>query len=238
MRATNYTAADILQQLDMCADEFQFPMFDNGYVYLVDSRLSAYRNEKEWALLIEVVGYSYRGGGHDGITNCLHVYGNCLPFGPGTRNENFLYLTADSEEGETFDEEYEQALNPTTNSMQLREQKITIPHDIDYYKSAGVDLENPPKVNIWEFLRGINLGYKEQFLATEKEIRQRIPADLPRVLLLDEWFHPDLASEEKPGNHRTFQMIAQVLETGNPRLYQPTEQPNNHWKNWPLGGTL
>jgi len=79
----NYSAKDILKQLDKCAEDYTFPMLDNGYIYPVVSRVSAYRDEKRWALIIEVVGFNYRGGGHDGISNCLHVFGNCLEFEPG-----------------------------------------------------------------------------------------------------------------------------------------------------------
>jgi len=213
-------------------------MLDNGYVYLIDSRLSAYRDEKRWALVIEVVGFNYRAGGHDGIDNCLHIFGNCLNFEPGINNANFVFPTANSEEGETFDEEYQQSLNPNVGSMLLRGQKIELPKGIDYYLSREIELEAPPEIMIWELLRAINPNYKELFLATEEEIRQRIPADLPRVLLLDEWYHNDLANQERPGDNETFQMIAKALETGNPGFYQPTKKPNNHWKNWPEGGCL
>lgn len=234
----NHTPGDILQQLDRCAEDFTFPMLDNGYTYPVDSRLSAYRDDKRWALIIEVVGFHYRAGGHDGINNCLHVFGNCLEFKPGTNNSNFLYVTDNSEDGDPFDEEYMDSLNPGVKSMLLRGQKIPISTDFGFYSQKGVELEDPPKIMIWEFLRGIIGDYKEQFLASEGEIRQRIPMDLPLILRLDEWYHNDLANGEKPSQNETFQMIAKVLETGNVDLYMPTKEPNNHWQNWPDGGTL
>lgn len=238
MKDIKYTAEYILQQLDICADEFTFPMLDNGYVYLIDSRLSAYRDENRWVLLIEVVGYNYRGGGHDGISNCLHIFGNCLIYGSGTRNENFLSITDNSEEGETFHKEFQQSLNPNVATMLLRSQIVPIPPNIDFYKSKGVELEDWPNVMVWEFLRAINSDYKELFLASNEEIRQRIPPDLPEVLLLNEWYHNDLANGEKPSENETFQMIAKVLETGEAEFYRPTKEPNTHWKNWPDGGTL
>jgi hypothetical protein len=61
---------------------------------------------------------------------------------------------------------------------------------------------------------------------------------LPEVLLLNEWYHNDLANGEMPSENETFQMIAKVLETGNAEFYKPTKEPNTHWKNWPDGGTL
>jgi hypothetical protein len=55
---------------------------------------------------------------------------------------------------------------------------------------------------------------------------------------LDEWFHPDIANDEKPSENETFQFIANVLESGSSDCYQPTKSPNNHWSNWPDGGRL
>uniref|UniRef100_UPI003B84A6BD DUF7003 family protein n=1 Tax=Cellulophaga omnivescoria TaxID=1888890 RepID=UPI003B84A6BD len=46
------------------------------------------------------------------------------------------------------------------------------------------------------------------------------------------------ADSEIPSKSKTFKQIAKVLETGQAEFYKPTEQPNNHWKNWPDGGTL
>lgn len=233
-----YTKKDILDQLDQCADGFTFPMLDNGYVYLVDTRLSAYRDENRWVLLIEVVGFNYRGGGHNGITNCLHLFGNCLSIPPGTNNDNFIYITDNSSEGSTFDEEYMESLNPEVNTFLIRGKEIKINHSPSYYASKEIELEQSPKIKVWEFLRGIVPEYRSDLLATEEEIRSRIPRDIPLILTLDEWNHPDLVNGETPGGNETFQMIAEVLEKGNAQLYKPTQKPNTHWKNWPEGGTL
>lgn len=229
---------DILMQLDKCADEFTFPMLDNGYVYPIDSRLTAYCDKARWVLIIEVVGFNYRGGGHDGINNCLHIFGNCLDFQPGTNNDNFIYITDNSSEGATFDEEYLEALNPGIKTMLIREKEVQVSHSIEFYKSKGVDLEEYPKIYIWEFLRGIVPDYRDDFFASESEIRDRIPKDIPRILQIDEWYHIDLADGEKPSQNETFIMIAKILETGDTSYYKPTKKPNNHWKNWPTGGTL
>lgn len=50
----------ILTLLDCCCDNFTFPKLDNGYVYLAATRLSLYRAPEEWAIVIEVFGYSPR----------------------------------------------------------------------------------------------------------------------------------------------------------------------------------
>lgn len=233
-----YTKKDILDQLDKCADKFTFPMLDNGYVYPVDTKLYGYRDESRWVLLIEVIGFNYRGGGHNGINNCLHLFGNCLSFPPGTNNDNFIYITDNSPEGSTFDEEYMESLNPYVNTFLIRGKEIKVNHSPSYYTSKGIELEKPPKIMVWEFLRGLVPEYRNDLLATEEEIRSRIPKDIPLILTLGEWHHPDLVDGEMPSTTETFQMIAAVLEKGNLQLYKPTQKPNTHWSNWPEGGRL
>ncbi len=233
-----YSAKEILKQLDKCANDFTFPMLDNGYVYPVTSKISTYRDETRWAIIIEVVGFNYRGGGHNGITNCLHIFGNCLDYNPGTNNDNFLYITDNSSSGLTFDAEYQESLNPETKTMMLRDNEIEINHNCEFYKDKGIELEEDDKILIWEFLRGLLPEHEEKLWATEKEIRVRIPSDIPLFQSLTEWYHPDCADSELPSNNETFKMIAKTIETGQLELYKPTNEPNNHWKNWPDGGTL
>jgi hypothetical protein len=57
-----WSTGEILAVLDGCFDSFTFPMLDNGYVYLAATRLSAYRSESDWAIAIEVFGFSPRAG--------------------------------------------------------------------------------------------------------------------------------------------------------------------------------
>ena len=44
-------------------------MLDNGYVYLAQTRLSLYRSVTDWAMVIEVFGFSPRSGLPD-----THIY--------------------------------------------------------------------------------------------------------------------------------------------------------------------
>ncbi len=233
-----FTAKEILVQLDKCCDDFTFPMMDNGYVYLAGSKLSAYRDDNRWVLIIEIIGFSYRGGGHNGITNCLHVYGNCLDYEPGTRNENFLYLTGDADDGNTFDEEQEFFLNPEATHFLFQNEKTAIVHDRDAYTKAGIILKDEEKINAFEFLRLLDYTHHDKLVATDEEIIERIPPGIPMILALHEWFHPDCVSGELTSQNETFQMIASVLETGNPAVYQPKHASNTHWGNWPDSGTL
>ncbi len=229
---------DTLKQLDDCSLDFTFPMLDNGYVYPAGTRLTAYRDDARWVIVIEVIGFSYRGGGHNGITNCLHVFGNCLDYEPGTRNENFLNPTNNSSDYNTFDDEEDFYLNPLCTTFLLRNETMPLIHDRTKYIEAGIMPEDGERINAFEFLRLLDKLYHEKLVATETEIRERIPKDLPKIIELHNWFHPDLINSDLPGNNETFKLIAEVLVTGNADLYKPGSAPNTHWANWPFGGTL
>jgi hypothetical protein len=82
-----FSSGEILAQWDQHAGDYTFPMLDNGYVFLVDTRLTAWRDDHRWALAIEVVGYSPRSGQLDCV---IHRYGNCVEGPTGTRNEDFI----------------------------------------------------------------------------------------------------------------------------------------------------
>jgi len=229
---------EVLSQLDKCNAKYTFPMLDNGYVYPAGTRLTAYRDEHRWVIIIEAIGFNYRGMGHNGILNCLHVFGNCLEYPPGTKNENFLRITDDLDICSTFDDEENFYLNSKCENFSLRGDTLPIIHERGKYESYGIQLEDEDSVNAFEFLRLLDLLYHDKLVATEIEIRHRIPKDIPEMMRLEEWFHPDVVNGDLPSNNETFKQIAKVIETGNIDFYKPTQRPNTHWKNWPDGGML
>lgn len=237
----SFNREEILEQLDECARAFTFPMLDNGYVYPADVRLSAYRDNTRWAIVIEVLGFQNHCGGHDGIQNCLHCFGNCLHRKPGTANEDFLHMTTDSPEGPTFAEDdfsVEGIVHPKARTIKIRDVIVPVEHDRQKYEAKGIEFRYPDQISSMELLRFLVSERRELLLASEEELRQRIPRDLPLILRLDEWHHPDLAGGELPSQSPTFQMIAEVLATGDVSRYRPLMEPNTHWSNWPDGGSL
>src|SRR3954471_9504522 len=86
-----HTADDILSVLDRCCEDFTFPMLDNGYVYLAATRLSLFRSSTDWAMVIEVFGFSPRVGLPD---VCVHTFGSRLR----DRNRPENYVTREAYE--------------------------------------------------------------------------------------------------------------------------------------------
>src|SRR4051794_34655041 len=70
-----WQSSEILSILDKCSERFTFPMLDNGYVYPAATRLSLYRSTEDWAMVVEVFGFSPMSGVPD---TQIHTFGSRL----------------------------------------------------------------------------------------------------------------------------------------------------------------
>jgi outer membrane protein assembly factor BamB len=226
-----FTKEEVLQQLSAAED---FPTLDNGYIYPATVRLSAFRDSLRWALVIEVVGWNNRSSDHEALQDALYCYGNWLNQSPGLADDGFLTPTRDGDESCTFDD---QDVDPEARDLYVRNCLVKIPRVRKHYASLGIKLEEPGVIKGHELLRALVAEHRDLFLASDDELIQRV-GDLPLVLRLHEWRHPYMSEEEKPSQCETFQMLADVLVSGDPTRYQPEEPPNTHWKHWPMAGQL
>ncbi len=238
MPGSDPRAKGILQQLDRCASNYTFPILDHGYVYLADTRLSAYRNANDWALIIEVIGYNPRAGDHHGIENCLYCFGTCIRRSPGIANEDFLRLTRDGFDGPTFQDDYDWHVREGARTLYIRDTAVSLDLSREALAGKGIELAEPPSITAAELLRSLIPEQRALLLATDEELYERLTVRLPLALRLDEWHHPDLSRGELPSQSETFRQIAAVLASGDVSYYQPTQAPNTHWRNWPEGGSL
>jgi hypothetical protein len=236
----------VLEILDACARVFTFPMLDNGYVYLAATRLSAFGDGKDWALVIEVAGYSPRAG----IPNLhVHTYASRLH----NRDPESQYVTAEAhqhylgmnpnnesrffhpiEDGEWIDVE-DVAADAT--SVILRGTQVQLPRRDDY-QAVGIRLSKPQRVRVFELHRYLAATHRSAILGTDDERLTSVLPGLPELLVLDEWHHPDLVNEELPSDTEAFRQLAQLVLAADRSLYSPSEPPNTHWSNWPDSGSL
>lgn len=216
----SYSAVEILEQLDECAEGYTFPVLDNAYVYPADARMTLYRDEARWAIVIEILGFNAHMGGTEGIDDALYCFGNCLRRPPGISPEDTLRLVTDGASGALFEKPDGTTIRKGATDLRIR----------------GRLFPAPPSLEGFELLRALVTEHRELLLATDEELQARLPPDLPRLLRLDEWNHPDIAEGDLPSESLTFKLLAQVLETGDPSLYRPRRKPNTHWSNWPEGG--
>jgi hypothetical protein len=231
---------EVIQQLNECdAQATGFPRLF-GFYFPVDIRLSAYRSDRDWALIIEMLVFNnYGQEGHLACQTMIFCYGSSLPQPPGVIDLPF-YLTADGPSGSLFDpaDIMQMLISPTAKDMTVRGKVISITTDPADYTAVGIKLKQSPRVQGYELLRLISPKYRRLFFATESEIMQRIGEPMPLLLRLHEWRHPDRDKGETPADSESFQMIADVIAHNDPSLYQPTVPPNTHWSNWPMAGMI
>ncbi len=242
-------ANQILTILDTCCHSATFPMLDNGYVYLAASRLSLHRSDIDWALVIEVFGFSPRAGSPD-----LHVYTFASRL--YARNTPTQYISQDAYErylannphnesrfffpidDDTWqDPENSELVAADATIVSVRGDPILLP-SADMYAHHGIELEQSPRIQVFELCRFLAATQREAILATPSERRVSVPPELREILVLDEWRHPDLLEEELPSTVPTFQQLSEVLASGDLGRYHADEHPNTHWSNWPEGGRL
>ena len=229
---------EILYLLDTEAESYVFPMLDNGYYYHGDQKLTIFRDEKRWAILLEVLQFNNHGNNLGGITTIANVFGNCLS--GWNDNDNFYFFASDNDvETFLYDEtNYVPYLNDKATSIKVRDTVIPIQFGKAYYMRKGIELEFENKVTPWEFLRGLIPEHSHLFWLTRQEISKKIPPDLPEFMTITNWHHPNLALGEKPSDMETFQQLADVIATGDKTIYNTKEINNTHWRNWPEGGAL
>jgi hypothetical protein len=245
----NIDPKSILSILDRCSASFTFPMLDNGYVYLACTRLSLYRSVADWAMVIEVFGFSPRSGLPD-----THIY----TFASKLQNrdtqdryvnrdayENYLASNPNNESRFIFpvapgawqDSDNLELVGESATEVIVRGRAIRMPNLQDY-KRKGICIEDPKQLRVFELCRYLADTVRNAVLANESERRVSVLSEMNQLLLLEDWHHPDILTGELPSDCETFQQLAQVLGTGIVDFYRPSARPNTHWRNWPDGGSL
>jgi hypothetical protein len=241
------SAQEILSILDDCCDAFTFPMLDNGYVYLAATCLSAFRSQDDWALTIEVFGFSPRAECPD-----IHIYTFASKLQNRKRPEDYVsreayerYLANNPYDESRFvypiaDENWldEEFVAEGAAEIMLRGSPFPVPRRKDY-RPHGIELANERRIQVFELCRYLADVRRAEVLATADELRGNLAPNMKSILQLDEWHHPDVADDScRPSGSETFQQIAEVLVKGDASAYSPTSLPNTHWRHWPTGGTL
>lgn len=169
-----------------------FVELGHPYVYPIDSRINAFRdNAGQWALAIEVLGYSPRGCN---ITLEITYYGNCLINLEYTSNyySNSYVICPITQE--SFDEAVEfECLKPDADHWIVRGEKIKLSHNKKEYEDAGITLREfePGEIAVKEAGRLLVTQYRPLFRATDDELYKSIPRELQKILVIDEWYHRD-----------------------------------------------
>jgi hypothetical protein len=239
----------ILKVLDDCCGASTFPMLDNGYVYPAASRLTIFRSDLDWAIVIETFGFSPRSVLPDinvsTFASRLYnrksrenyvsevAYDAYLKNNPN--NESSFYFPI--EDGPWQDEENGELVAVDAQDVSLRGNTIPIPRH-EAFEKLGIALESSQRIKVFELCRVLAAIHRELVLATPDERMANVLPGLPHIMELDDWNHPDLADGVTARDSEAFQQLAKVIATGDRSQYRPSQPGNTHWRNWPGGGQL
>jgi len=186
-------ARQILAVLDSCCDNFTFPMLDNGYVYLAATRLSLYRTAEEWAIVIEVFGYSPRSWLPD---TCIYTFASTIsdrdiPKGYGPNEiSNLLALNPNNDmrfvfpiEPGDWQDDSDFLVAERATEITVRGQRQLLP-SLEQYVLRGITLENSPRVQDFELCRFLADDIRDLVLASEDERRMSIMPTMVQILQL------------------------------------------------------
>jgi hypothetical protein len=260
-----FTESEILHQLDLAFDDtpsefyppgrqqdIKYNFFldlEHGYCETAGNRIHLYGDSTRWAIVFEKSGYQNRGTSAEIELNYV---GNCIDY-PVDKYPERNYITNSSrvilidptefdrienkegEEMETFE-----LIGPNTKQIKVRDKFIPFDNDYRNYEKVGVkvsDYDNPKKlIGFGDLVRYLNETNPALISATEQDIRQHIPKDLPKLMTLDKFHFVSAYDKSKPPSiQETYKLIAKVLVTRDTTNWKPTEKANNHWTNWESG---
>jgi len=245
---TSFTRREILDDLDDSNGGAYKAFPDFEILYNSGSRISLFADKSKWVIAFEITIFN------DGsYLNQVTYFGNCLKnLDKAGYNEQFIcntkwYTILDGTEFEKIQDGFELVSN-TSDSIKIRGSVLKIEHDILKYTQKGIeifDYNNPKKlIDFLSLLRYLSSEHPVLFKATDAELYTCIPGNLPKLLTIDK-FHfetyfnqPDYGGPHgiTPSSYETFQQIADVLVTLDPKKWKPTLKPNNDWQSWPNAG--
>jgi hypothetical protein len=199
----------ILNFLDNAFQNIEMPCFGNMNIDYVASRLSAYHSRDKWLLLFNSVVWWPAAEGLMAMVETVGTgivgrqgFDNDRAFVPGCIELDEENIISILVRGKDID--------PTSLAIQPN---YDIQSEYSFWVSAALAEK-----------------YKESLLASPAEVNQFIPPGFQHLLTIDEWDHPTW--DTPPSRTVTFPLIANVLVTSDPALWNPVKTPNTHWSFW------
>jgi hypothetical protein len=124
--------------------------------------------------------------------------------------------------------------------------------DIELYKSIPTDLNKILVIDGWfhkDFQLQISPTMTDEHLHQTFEFNKNLTglggmtfesfaqSFRQQEILSDDW-NREIWENNRPSSYETWQLIAKVIVTNDPKQYKPTLKPNTHWTNWPDSGSM
>jgi hypothetical protein len=260
-----YTENEILRQLDLAFNgtpneyypagrqqDIKYNFFldlEHGYCETAGNRIHLYADSTRWAIVFEKSGYQNRGTSAEIELNYV---GNCIDY-PVDKYPERNYITNSSrvilidqtefariENKEGKEMETFELIGKDVKEIKVRDKLVPFDNDYRNYGKVGIKIrgdDNPKKlIGFGDLVRFLNETNPTLISATEQDIRQHIPMDLPKLMTINEFHFVSAYEKSKPpSTQETYKLMAKVLVTRDTTNWKPTEKPNNHWTNWESG---
>jgi hypothetical protein len=124
--------------------------------------------------------------------------------------------------------------------------------DIELYKSIPTDLKKILVIDEWfhkDFQLQISPAMTDEHLRQTFEFNKNLTglggmtfenftqSFRLQEILSDDW-NREIWENNRPSSYETWQLIAKVIMSNDPKQYKPTLEPNTHWINWPDSGSM
>ena len=221
----------ILHDLDKHAQEFNFPVLDNAYVEFAAARLTAFRDEKDWLIVFEVLGFSNR---EVQFVDDLYAYGSCVTK-EGLVGED-IPLTPVPESA-LFDTETNECIADWSHwRVNVRGTDMSFSPTREEYAAAGVVVPHdagPCTLNEINLLRFLVHRVGEALFLPDHLLLDQFPkcAHLPKFIQTTHWQHPDIADEEAPSDNKSLRSLVEGMAERDPERFMPG-QSNTDWRLW------
>lgn len=247
----SFTQNDILKNLASSGKETYhfFIDLEHPYFYTAGSRLTLYADENRWAIVFEKSGYANRG--LRGEIEFAY-FGNCLinlwdkEWNTTSNMQTVTLITNDEIDRIVSDSLY--FILPDIKQAKVRDSFLTVEQDKSVYRKMNIVnpvYQEEKLIDLPSLIRYLDEKNPSLFRATDTERRMCLPADLPKIMEIDQWHHksyyPHGSSTTRgvnPASYETYRMIADVLVTRDSSKWKPALKPNNDWRNWPEAGTF
>jgi len=260
-----FKETEILEQLDLAFNgtpskyyptgrpqDIKYNFFldlEHGYCVAAGSRIHLYADSTRWAIVFEKSGYQNRGTSAE-IE--LTYIGNCIDYPIDEYPErnyiaNFSRITLiDPFEFERIENkiglemETFELIGQDVKEIKIRNKNVPFDNDYKNYEKVGIkirDYDNSKKlIGFGDLIRYLHETNPTLISATENEIREHIPNDIPKLMTIDEFhFESVYEKENLPSEQETYQLLAKILVTKDTANWKPTQETNNSWKNWESG---
>jgi len=259
---TSFSQIDILECLERDDKETHhfFIEFEHPYFHTASTRLTLFADKYRWALVFEKSGYS-----NTGFRGEIEVvyFGNCLinlknddDASDATSNMKIVPLISNAEI-ERIEKDLSGLIHPEIRQIRVRDSLLDIEQDKSKYLAKDIGdpaFDNEDNlIDIPSLIRYLAEEHPTLFRATDEELRQCLPGNLPMLMHIDHWHHEPYylfdaenaranniprVSGIKPSDNETYKMIANILVQNDTTKWVPSSNPNNDWRNWPNAGYM